>query len=1119
MDIRQKRRSFRWSSVVMAGVLAMYAAVPAVTVLADTPAITADTPIYYDRVDNVFPDVAASERMLNFFQQNLISNQQPDGRFDNFPQKVYVSGGNLTAGNITRNMGFEQDASGQPDRWNTTDGSGAAPTANFVTWNQDTAVALEGSGFVKMQTQTTDSAALVQNISNPLDVLVDYSTPANVSVAANSLMIFSAFYKTDQLVASAEGQGVYGKVTFLDVAGQPIGTPYVFKGDPAASGWQEIRGLVTVPSQKPAQIVVQAGVDQSQGTVLWDGIRLMRVDTSAGTDGIPYATKGTAAVPNAGFESSSSWTATPQESGAPAIVTPSTSGGYSGKGGQIISNAADTVALLSNTLSASSNGTRQFGGDYRIFSVKYKTDLGFSAADGRGVEARMVYLDQNKVQIGSTSFYGTPTNGQWGVMSGVFDTPYPVYSVRMELRIQHAQGTVTFDNVSYIGVDQQNSSTEAGFGTVGMLAYNWSRTGKSDAMLAKRANDGLAYYLKNRVTAVDNLANASKLQSGKANSGEYYVPYSVSGSTTGADYPTTAFGLHNLATAIGYGDGLFTQDQMDDAKTKAKSMWNWLIRVSQFNTQQSMNQTLVAVLGGIQMANILQDTAMKQEIRDYYASGIDGTNLPVSTGGVRKAARQNVDGYNIFYEVNGFDVSYAGVSLSDLSGIIGAIPDADNAFSDLKLLVKQDGTEMAGYFNTRLAADGWIFAGSRHNEGGSSAFNMGSFSGLSYWGQALKADVGRFLIKSFASTTLTYGDTANLGHIAVHGPVQMHETIQEYPWDRTEQQKLEAYNLRKGAVSAYFKTGSKQPLNISVSGTDFTESLLDTGVNDPDKPGFPKIDRLNGWFAKTADGSLQYDDTKQSTTNIETSNYFMRLDNGVSSNGANTTKQIYLTNGKSLYNVLAVNFGSTQSFLSLGELIGLPYMSVPDRPYVPGTNEPDRVRINGLYATDGTALLDLAQDTGTVTAKAMVAGTARITGFPVLKAQNAPAGGAAKPTWLSKADENILSAGFVTTPGKIMDDLYTKALWDPTNVRSSANNGSIVQFANSDKLSVQLTDSTFAANYQAGDWVYFVSKMEPNIGSTGFTTKAVAKYNGRSDVLHALTIEDEGMKLVLHEVS
>jgi hypothetical protein len=75
--------------MVMAGVLAMYAAVPAVSALADIPAITADTPIYYDRVDNVFPDVNASERMLNFFQQNLISNQQPDGRFDNFPQKGF----------------------------------------------------------------------------------------------------------------------------------------------------------------------------------------------------------------------------------------------------------------------------------------------------------------------------------------------------------------------------------------------------------------------------------------------------------------------------------------------------------------------------------------------------------------------------------------------------------------------------------------------------------------------------------------------------------------------------------------------------------------------------------------------------------------------------------------------------------------------------------------------------------------------------------------------------------------------------------------------------------------------------------------------------------------------
>lgn len=1103
----------RWGSLLAAALLAWSSIWPAAA-RADSPSITPDTPIFYDRVDQVYPDANTASRMLDFFEQNLILNQQPDGRFDNFPQKVYVSGGKLTAGNIVSNFGFEQGDGTTPSGWSVSGPEGSPPDQAAVKQLQDVSAALEGSGYLRMDNASAGSLSVKQEIANPVEVNVDYTNTVSASVAPSSLMILSAFYQAEQADPAEGGQGVYAKVSFLDEKGGRIGSPFLFQGEAGRFGWQEIRGLVTVPSTLPASILIEAGMDHTKGTVLWDGIRLMRVDTTTDDNGIPYAAKGTEPVPNAGFEDNSVWKKV-QENGGTAAIDVSADNGYRGKSGRIQSNAANTSALLSNTLSASGNGTRQFGGDYRIFSVKYRTDPGFTAADGGGVEARIVYLDKNKKQIGETRFPGAPTNGQWGEISGVFDTPYPVHQVRIELRVEQAQGTVMFDDVAYIGIDQQASSTEAGFGAAGLLAYQWNRSGKTGEMLAKRARDGLDFYLQHRVTAVDNPANAGKLLPGAAGSGEYYVPYRVNGSTTGADYPTTAFALHNLATALTYGQELFTAGQLEEGKTKALSMWRWLTGVSQFNPQQSMNQTLVALLGGIQMAELLDDDGLKQDIRDYYAAGLDGTNLPPSTGGVRQAARQEVDGRHIFYEVNGFDVSYAGVSLSDLAGILQTLPDEDPAYSGLKPLLYQDGLEMADAFNSRLSADGWIFAGSRHNEGGSSVYNMGNFSGLSFWGQALQADLGRFLIKSFSSDTWSYGDTANLGHLAVHGPVQMNETLSQYPWKRAEQQRQEELTLRKGQVSAYFHSDTGQPLTLSVSGTDFTESLLNTGVDDPDKPGFPKIGRLNGWYAKTAAGNLEYDDIKHQTTYYSTPNYLVRLDEGVSSGGANSTKQFYITDGTSMYNILAVRFSSTQSFLSLGQLIGLPYMSVPPRPYVPGASEPDRVRINGLYKTDGTPLLDLTKDEGTATAQSMVAGTARITGYPLLKAENAPAGGASRPTWLSAADLNALSPGFISSPGKIMDDLYTKALWDPTNVRNSPNNGSIVQFADSDKLSVQAADGAAAVTYREGDWVYFVSKIEPAAEASGFTAKAAPKYAGRSDVLNLLTVSDESMKVLL----
>ncbi|MEK3719846.1 hypothetical protein [Paenibacillus sp. FSL H8-0034] len=1095
---------------IMATALAMLVSVSTMTspIMAESSAITPDANLFLDRVDRVYPDVATAEKQLQFFKTNLLNNQQPDGRIDNFPQKVTISAGNLVTGNITTNMGFEQGTSSTPDGWSYTG------TSN-LTWIHDLETSYEGTRMVKLEALSESNGSLKQTISNPLDVLVDYVTPAAAVVKQDSLLLLSTYVKTEQL--SGSGKGVYVKVSFKDAGGADLGNSTMVAVNQGTQDWKELRGLVTVPSNQPTQIVIEAGMDGAIGTAYLDGIRLMRIDssisTAAGSAGVQVGNKGAAAIPNANFDATPAWTANKQlnASEPEAAINQTLANGVSGKGGQIVSTSADTVASLSMNATASSNGTRQFGGDYRIFSVKYKTLPGFTAADGKGVAAKISYKDKSGKVIGNRTFYGGSTDGKWGEISGVFDTEYPVYTMSFELLLDHAVGTVIFDNASFIGIDQQSSSTEAGFGAAGLFAYIWEITGKTDALLAKQARKTLDFYMHNRVQTIDNPANADKLLPGAANSGAAYVPYYVSGSTTGADYPTTAFGLHNLASALKYGQELFTSAQLAEGKTQAYSMWKWLTRVVQFSTQKSQNQALVALLGGIEVAVLYDDAALKAEIYDYYTKGIPGTNLPDKA--FRDEAREVVDGKSIFYEVKGFDVSYAGVSLSDLAEIIGELPDQDASFKDLKAVIHADGMEMAEYFNSRLAADGWIFAGSRHNEGGGSSFNMGNFSGLSYWAQALNSDLGRFLIKGPSAVTPSYGETANLGHIAVHGPVALHRTIQQYPWVPSEQQKLEDYTFRKGKVSAYYKNENRQPLHISVSGTDFIENLVDSGTTTSKGP---KIDRIMGMYFKDGNDKWQYDDVKSTTANMSTPGYFVRKDTGVTTAKSNVTKQYYITNGKSLYNVLAVQFSSDQSYKSLNQLIGLPYMSVPDYPYVPASVDLRMVRINGIYGSDGTPLLDLTKDTGEATAPEMRMGTAKVSGWPELKAVNAPAGGTAKPTWLSTADINQLNAGFTTTNGKVMDDLYTKALWDPTNVRVSDNNGVTVQFANSDKIMVKLTDSAAPVNYKAGEWVYFVAKYAPDNDTDSFTVTPVQTYSTRSDVLQSITIEDSGMKFVLN---
>lgn len=69
MKDRLKRNpSKRWYSLVLTILLTITAVSPAVEAVGLTT-MTQDTPIYYDRVDNVYPDLARSEVMLDFLNR------------------------------------------------------------------------------------------------------------------------------------------------------------------------------------------------------------------------------------------------------------------------------------------------------------------------------------------------------------------------------------------------------------------------------------------------------------------------------------------------------------------------------------------------------------------------------------------------------------------------------------------------------------------------------------------------------------------------------------------------------------------------------------------------------------------------------------------------------------------------------------------------------------------------------------------------------------------------------------------------------------------------------------------------------------------------------------------
>lgn len=69
MKDRLKRNpSKRWYSLVLTILLTITAVSPAVEAVGLTT-MTQDTPIYYDRVDNVYPDFTRSEVMLDFLNR------------------------------------------------------------------------------------------------------------------------------------------------------------------------------------------------------------------------------------------------------------------------------------------------------------------------------------------------------------------------------------------------------------------------------------------------------------------------------------------------------------------------------------------------------------------------------------------------------------------------------------------------------------------------------------------------------------------------------------------------------------------------------------------------------------------------------------------------------------------------------------------------------------------------------------------------------------------------------------------------------------------------------------------------------------------------------------------
>ncbi|MGO4269692.1 hypothetical protein AB4Z22_07595, partial [Paenibacillus sp. TAF58] len=869
----------------------------------------------------------------------------------------------------------------------------------------------------------------------------------------------STWYKTSNVVSTDKGVAI--GIRFKDATNGDVAPEVFLNGSTGTQDWTRLAGQFTVPALTAQDHVeISLYLYNATGTVWFDELQ------------VEYAN----VLSNGSFEASASgtapdaWTFTAPEGSPKPTKLYDTTGTNANAG-------TDSIGINSTSTTGRAYWFQQYSGTYRegdgrVFKTKYKTSAAFSSDPtqaNNGVTLRVNFLKADGTNVAPSVYVTAPPSTTWKEISAVFSVPTGTVKIEVNLGLWYASGSVWFDDAELIAPRQGGDMTDNTIGGAALLTYWWNQNGRSDADVQKAAQKAIDFYINKRTYTIDN-SDTTYLRT--VNSGEYYNRYYIDGESDAiGDYPTTAWALNSIGQILKYGaesgqPQLITAAQKTKLETIARSLWRWLTRTSIYNPQNADNQAIGTVVGGLTLGKVLNDTALQNEAVAYYNNGVSGTNNPVADpgnggafGGVR-SDRILANGHMIFDEKEKFDAHYGFYALSFLSDLYLLVNDKTSNFY-------LDGVEMAAYIDERLSENGWLYFGSRHDESDGDEGNI-TYYGNNVFSHEIGYDLGRLLAVrvNFADSSYT---PEVIGHRA-HSNIEMHDHFKS--WGGSKPSYNNEFSLSKNNVSVYFnKSGTNlaTPQAISIQGSAFTEAAVAGSRGE----GLYYKDTNNAWnfLVNSASGTNAY---------ANTTNYQVRKVEKTNSAITNTRNEYWVTNGNTLYNIMAVKFNGAVSLKSLNHLVGMPYMSSTNRI---------------MNVSNGTTSLDLAQNSGSVSGTQLTMDSLKLNGWPNLTMEN---------------NTDAANFGF-DVPGN-----YYKTI---EKLRENPDEGSKANFTwgnikNTDRLNVNLIDSAANVSYVSGDWVVMVMKYAASGSTEGFTVLPTYA-NASKQTLSNIIVEDNSMKFNL----
>jgi hypothetical protein len=339
-------------------------------------------------------------------------------------------------------------------------------------------------------------------------------------------------------------------------------------------------------------------------------------------------------------------------------------------------------------------------------------------------------------------------------------------------------------------------------GVVSLFCLAWHREDRRDAELVDAARRGVDFFLAHRVFRTDNPGEPFlRLR----DSGLPYVRYlPVAGSHPFGDWPSTVWALLHAVNILDLGRSVLTERQYASLTELAVGFWRWLTEASLFNPQQTANQAIGAVVGGLTLGRHLRSPAGRRivaEAMSLYHNEIRGARLV--DRGLRLPAEHGA----------GHDQNYLPISLTFLARAFQV--SGEQCFLD-------DGDEIARYLEGRLSSRGFDFGGPRYSEQHCGSEGM---LGLRLFSTRVGADIGRYLGDRRVAYYCAGPAGVPSGHFAF---ASVWFWLDDHHWHRGPADAVvhTAHSLRQGRTSVSL-TAQLTPYLIDAGGTAALESIVD----------------------------------------------------------------------------------------------------------------------------------------------------------------------------------------------------------------------------------------------------------------------------------------------------